>query len=308
MGEDVLAPYGGAFKAAANLSEKYPDNIITTPISEQAITGLANGLALAGYKPYLEIMFGDFITLSMDQIINHASKFYHMYNKKVKCPVVIRTPMGAGRGYGPTHSQTLDKFLVGIDNVKVIVINSFIDPKLIYEKIYKCEEHPVVVIENKIDYGRVVGDKHQDNYVLERTTLDYPVVRCSPIGIKPSLTLVSYGGIASEVFDVLVDVFVATEMIPELIILTVISPLDVQCIVESVRTTGNLIIVEEGSVPFGIGAEILSSVVECIEVDTLNISSRIGAFSVPIPSARTLEEQVIPNKSILDKIIEQVKL
>jgi 2-oxoisovalerate dehydrogenase E1 component len=99
------------------LSDKFPDNVITTPISEHSITGLVNGMALGGYRPYLEIMFGDFITLSMDQIINHASKFHHMYNKKVECPVVIRTPMGGGRGYGPTHSQTLDKFLAGIDNV-----------------------------------------------------------------------------------------------------------------------------------------------------------------------------------------------
>ena len=101
VGEDVLSPYGGAFKVSKGLSKKYPGQVISTPISEQAITGLSSGLALGGFKPYLEIMFGDFMTLTLDQIINHASKFFHMYNKKVNCPVVIRTPMGGGRGYGP---------------------------------------------------------------------------------------------------------------------------------------------------------------------------------------------------------------
>ena len=123
--------------------------MISTPISEAGIVGMGIGLSLIGYRPFVEIMFGDFMALCFDQIINHASKFHHMYNKQVFCPVVIRTPMGGGRGYGPTHSQTLDKILVGIDNVSVVALNPFIDPKSIYEEIYKNEFHPVVVIENK---------------------------------------------------------------------------------------------------------------------------------------------------------------
>ena len=303
LGEDVLSPYGGAFKAAKNLSDKFPENVITTPISEQAITGLANGMALGGYKPYLEIMFGDFITLSMDQIINHSSKFHHMYNKKVSCPVVIRTPMGGGRGYGPTHSQTLDKFLSGIDNVKLITINSFVDPKMIFEKIHQKENHPVIVIENKLDYGRMVGEKSQDNFILERSTNDYPIVKCSPISKAPTLTLVSYGGISSDIFNNLINIFIETEHIPELIILTKISPLEIQPIISSAEKTRNIIVIEEGSIPFGIGAEIISSIVEAIGADKMKIMSRIGSLPVPIPSARSLEEQVLPNKTILKKII-----
>jgi len=306
IGEDVLSPYGGAFKAANGLSEKYPENVISTPISEQAITGMANGLALGGFKPYLEIMFGDFITLSLDQIINHASKFHHMYNKKVKCPVVIRTPMGGGRGYGPTHSQTLDKFLAGIDNVNLIALNCFVDPKLIYQEIYENEEHPVIVIENKVDYGRMIGSKEHENYLIERTCDGYPIVKCSPISAKPTLTIISYGGIASDVFDVLLDIFVHTELIPEFIVPSKISPLDIAPIIRSVETTKNIIVVEEGSSDFGIGAEILSSVLENIGSDNVGIIHRIGALSVPIPSARSLEEYVLPNKSILDKIVQRV--
>ena len=108
LGEDILDPYGGAFKVTKGLSTAFPDRVLTTPISEAAITGFATGLGINGYKPILEIMFGDFITLCTDQIINGASKFKWMYGDKFTVPLVIRTPMGARRGYGPTHSQTLE--------------------------------------------------------------------------------------------------------------------------------------------------------------------------------------------------------
>jgi 2-oxoisovalerate dehydrogenase E1 component len=308
IGEDVLSPYGGAFKVAANLSEKYPDNVISTPISEQAITGLANGLALGGFKPYLEIMFGDFITLSLDQIINHASKFYHMYNKKIQCPIVIRTPMGGGRGYGPTHSQTLDKFLVGIDNVTLVALNSFIDPKIIYNEIYENEGHPVIVVENKVDYGKIVGAKEQTNYTVQRTIDGYPVIKCSPELSEATLTIISYGGIASEVFDVLTDIFYETELIPELYILTKISPLNLHAVIDSVKKSKRIVVVEEGGGEFGIGAEIISSIIEQIGTSNIELIQRIGALPIPIPSARTLEEHVLPNKTILEKIVQGVRL
>jgi 2-oxoisovalerate dehydrogenase E1 component len=304
IGEDVLSPYGGAFKVSRNLSEKYPDNVITTPISELAITGLCNGLALGGFKPYLEIMFGDFITLAIDQIINHASKYHHMYNKKVTCPIVIRTPMGGGRGYGPTHSQTLDKLIAGIDNVKLIALNSFLDPQIIYNQIYQNEIHPVIVSENKIDYGRIVGDKKQENYTVYRSVSHYPIVICSPNFSEPTLTIVSYGGIASEVFEKLNEIFIETEFLPELIVLSQLSPLDITPIIDSVKKSRNLIIIEEGGKDFGIGSEILSSVVEHYDAPELEIKRRIGAYPVPIPSARSMEEYTLPNKKILNEIIK----
>jgi 2-oxoisovalerate dehydrogenase E1 component len=308
LGEDILSPYGGAFKVANNLSLKYPDNVISTPISEQAITGLSNGLALKGFRPYLEIMFGDFITLSMDQIINHASKFYHMYNKKVHCPIVIRTPMGGGRGYGPTHSQTLDKILSGINNVTLVALNSFIDPLIIFEEIHKNEKHPVIVIENKIDYANIVGNKNNDKYKMERSLSSYPVVKCTPIIAAPSITIVSYGGIASDVFDNLLDIFIETEQLPELIVLSKISPLDLQSVFISVKNTRKLIVIEEGGLEFGIGSEIISSVVENLGTNNIDLAQRIGALSVPIPSSKTLEENVLPNKSIIKKIKEKMRI
>ena len=103
LGEDISDPYGGGFKVTKGLSTLFPNRVLNTPISEPSIVGVATGIALRGLHPILEIMFGDFLTLCADQIINHASKFEWMYNKNVKVPLVIRVPMGGYRGYGPTH-------------------------------------------------------------------------------------------------------------------------------------------------------------------------------------------------------------
>ena len=108
IGEDLLDPYGGAFKVSKGLSASYPGQVISTPISEAGIVGSAVGMAMRGLKPIVEIMFGDFVALAADQIVNHASKYNWMYNEKVTVPVLIRTPVGGRRGYGPTHSQSLE--------------------------------------------------------------------------------------------------------------------------------------------------------------------------------------------------------
>src|SRR5574341_2501677 len=108
IGEDVLDPYGGAFKVTRCLSTAYPERVLTAPVSEAAIVGVASGMALRGLRPVVEIMFGDFLTLAMDQIVNHISKWQYMFNDQVRVPLVIRTPMGGRRGYGPTHSQCIE--------------------------------------------------------------------------------------------------------------------------------------------------------------------------------------------------------
>src|SRR5690606_25722624 len=120
LGEDLLDPYGGAFKVARGLSSAYPARVLTTPISEAAIVGLAAGMALRGLRPVVEIMFGDFITLAADQLVNHISKFRWMYNDRVNLPLVVRTPMGGRRGYGPTHSQSLEKLFLGVSGLRIL--------------------------------------------------------------------------------------------------------------------------------------------------------------------------------------------
>lgn len=303
LGEDILSPYGGAFKVTKELSVLRPERVFSTPISEAAITGISNGLALNGFKPLGEIMFGDFMTLAFDQIVNHASKFHHMFNKKINCPVVIRTPMGGRRGYGPTHSQTLDKFLVGIDNVKTVALNTFIDPAMIYESIFR-EEHPVLVIENKTDYGkRILAHKHS-HFLYERNEDAYPVVRVKPAVSAPTITIVAYGGQAEELGAMLESIFMETDLKPELIVPSLISQLPIDIIVQSAMNTGRLLVVEEGSGYAGIGSELLASVAE--RICTPVKMKRIAAYPVPIPAVKSLEHAVLPDRHRIIKDIKEI--
>ena len=152
LGEDILDPYGGAFKVTKGLSTAFPDRVLTTPISEGAITGFSTGLAIRGYKPILEIMFGDFITLCTDQIINGATKFKWMYGDKFTVPLVIRTPMGGRRGYGATHSQTLESLFIGVPGIKIIAPSHYHNPgDLLYQTVLNAET-PTLFVENKLLY------------------------------------------------------------------------------------------------------------------------------------------------------------
>ena len=120
IGEDILDPYGGAFKVSKGLSTNFPKQVISTPISEAGIVGVATGMAMRSLKPIVELMFGDFIALAADQIINHASKYTGIYNGQVTVPLVIRTPVGGRRGYGPTHSQSLESLFMSVPGLEII--------------------------------------------------------------------------------------------------------------------------------------------------------------------------------------------
>lgn len=137
LGEDIRDPYGGAFKVTKGLTAEFSDRILNTPISEAGFTGLAIGLAIGGMKPVVEIMFGDFATLCFDQLLNHAVKFNWMYAGQINVPVLIRMPMGGGRGYGATHSQSLEKYITGIPNLRVLALSRIHNAGLLVSNILK---------------------------------------------------------------------------------------------------------------------------------------------------------------------------
>ena len=127
-GEDISDPYGGAFKVTKGLSSKYPDRVLSTPISEAALIGISGGMSIGGLKPIIEIMFGDFLALGADQLLNHLVKYQWMYDDKVNVAVTIRSAMGGRRGYGPTHSQSLESFLANIPHLNIYSPSIFHNP------------------------------------------------------------------------------------------------------------------------------------------------------------------------------------
>lgn len=308
LGEDVLDPYGGAFKVTRGLSTRYPSRVLTTPISEAGITGIAAGMALRGLRPVVEIMFGDFLTLAADQIINHIAKFRWMYNDQVTVPMVIRTPMGGRRGYGPTHSQTLEKHFIGVPGLRVVAPTALGSPgRLLNQAILETEE-PVLFIENKLLYAsRLLPSDTSQEFSIHsfessaawgKYTPTYSLqVRAAP---QPVLTLVAYGYMAELARQVVQDLAFQHEIFTELIVPTQLSPYDIEPILSAVRKSSHLLLVEEGTRTAGWGAEILAQVSEILGIG-MQSCMRVAARNLPVPASSKLETTVLPQ---IDDIVQ----
>lgn len=317
LGEDVLDPYGGAFKVTRGLSSTYPERVLTTPVSEAGITGIAAGMALRGLRPVVEIMFGDFVTLIADQLINHVAKFRWMYNEQVRVPIVVRTPMGGRRGYGPTHSQTLEKLYLGIPGLVVLAPTNIGNPgKLLFDAILNCDE-PVLFIENKLLYLLLVhGAEGSEEFdiresltplTLNKASADKgynglaPTYTLSVRGApSPSLTMSTYGFMTEIACQAALRLAYEYEIFTELVVPTQLAPFETHNLIESLRNTKRLLAIEEGTRSLGWGAEILARCAETSNLD-LRAARRLAALEIPIPASGALEHRTLPD---IEQIIE----
>lgn len=310
IGEDVLDPYGGAFKVTKGLSTAFPERVFTTPISEACIIGLGAGLALQGLRPVCEIMFGDFITLGLDQLINYIAKFRNMYGGKASCPIVIRTPMGGRRGYGPTHSQTLDRLLLGIPDVRVIAPSAFHAPGQLLSLAVQ-DEAPVVFIENKILYTqRVLGPDIRGmigNFAVESSDQAYPCYRLSLNGFEPAqCTLAAYSGMADIARQAAEELLIEHEICCELVIPCDLGTTPALLSDSLANSQGCLVTAEEGISHAGWGSELIAVAAENGWLKKK--AGRVGAKAVPIPAATQLEKQVLPGVGeIIQKVLSIVE-
>jgi 2-oxoisovalerate dehydrogenase E1 component len=262
LGEDIEGPYGGAFKITKSLSLDYPGRVLNTPISEAGIVGLGTGLAYRGHKPVVEIMFGDFLTLTLDQLLQHAAKFRDMYGGDVSVPLIVRTPMGGRRGYGPTHSQSLEKFFLGVPGLNVIALNNRFDPGEVYRRLLDTITDPTLVIENKTLYTRFLDDAAPDGFVLMVSDELLPTVKLSPLSISPDVTIVCYGGMLEEAERAQLELFEQHEIAAEIICPTVLHPLNIEPIATAVAISGRMVVVEEGPDVAGFGSEVTARLAE----------------------------------------------
>ena len=304
LGEDIESPYGGAFKVTKGLSDEFPGRVRNTPISEATIVGMGNGLALGGFLPVCEIMFGDFLALAADQIINHASKFRFMYNDQVRIPVVVRTPMGGRRGYGPTHSQSIEKHFFGLPDTQMLALHERYDPGAIYDQLFASIDRPTVVIENKLLYAARLGAPAPEGFVLEHSDEQYPTTRLRPIQ-KPDVTVFCYGGMVPHVERAIVAVFDDHEILAEMICPIQLYPLNPWLIIESLEKTHKLLVVEEGLSFGALGAELIAQVHE-LRPGLLNRCKRMASAEHPIPSCGPLELSVLPNPDSIAQAIEDL--
>lgn len=298
LGEDILDPYGGAFKVTRGLSTRFPERVLTTPISEAAIVGVATGMALRGLRPVAEIMFGDFITLAADQIVNHAAKFRWMYNDQVHVPIVIRTPMGGRRGYGPTHSQSLEKLFLGVPGLKILAPNTLGDPGALLEAAI-ADDDPVLFIEHKLLYPRPLIKPSQEDladYGLQTFAGSYPCYTLHFLHHSPHLTIATYGYNFEIVRAAIQILLMEREIFADVVVFSQLAPFALDPLLDSLRRTRRLLTVEEGTLTSGWGAEVAARAAQA--VDGIRVR-RVAALDLPIANARTLEERILPSEQTI---------
>lgn len=306
LGEDIKDPYGGAFKATKGLSALKENQVYNMPISEACMVGMAVGMGLQNKLPVVEMMFGDFVSLGFDQLLNHATKYSWIYGNDISVPMVLRVPMGGKRGYGPTHSQSLEKFLMGIPNLRIFALSYVFDVEKIYRYIFSIVNQPIVVIENKKLYAEklavIENGRLDDFYVLETNNYGISSMRFSTDDEENAdYTIITYGGMVRECLAASEELMMNDEIVVDVIVLSQISPLPLEDIKDLVRNGTTIVTVEEGTKTLGIGAEIITS---CIEKNIGKKYKRIAAYDCPIPNGIELELQMLPNQKL---IVETVR-
>jgi pyruvate/2-oxoglutarate/acetoin dehydrogenase E1 component len=286
IGEDV-AEAGTPFKVLSGLVEEFgTDRVIDTPISEAGITGIGVGAAMTGMRPVVDIMFGDFITLTMDQMVNQAAKVHYMSGGKLKVPMVMRTTLGATRRSAAQHSQSLHAWFSHIPGLKVAIPSTPYDAKGLLKTAIR-DDNPVAFFEDKMMY-RLKGPVPEEEYTIpfgvadiKRPGADITIVATSSM-VQIALgaaELLEGGGISAEVID------------PRTTF-----PLDKQTLIESAKKTSRALVVDEGYQRYGVTAEIASVIAEGAFYYLDAPVKRMGAMDVPVPFSPALEDLTVPTE------------
>jgi acetoin:2,6-dichlorophenolindophenol oxidoreductase subunit beta len=285
MGEDV-AEAGTPFKVLLGLVDEFgTERVIDTPISEAGFTSIAVGAAMTGLRPVVDIMFGDFVTLIMDQMVNQAAKIHYMSGGKWKVPMVLRTTMGAARRSAAQHSQSLQAWFSHIPGLKVVLPSTPYDAKGLMKSAIR-DENPVVFFEDKMMY-KLKGPVPVEEYTIplgvadiKRTGDDVTIVATS-----------SMVQVALEAAKMLETIDISAEVIDP----RTTWPLDEQTIIESAKKTSRAMVVDEGYARYGVTAEIAAVIAEGAFDYLDGPVKRVGAMHVPIPFSPSLEDATMPS-------------
>src|SRR3989449_1507614 len=286
IGEDV-AEAGTPLKVLSGLVEEFgTGRVIDSPISEPGITGIAVGAAMTGMRPVVDIMFGDFSTLVMDQMVNQAAKIHYMSGGKLKAPMVLRTTLGATRRSAAQHSQSLHAWFCHIPGLKVAMPSTPYDAKGLMKTAIR-DDNPVVFFEDKMMY-KLKGPVPAEEYTIpfgvadvKRAGTDITIVATS------SMVQVALG--AAKLLE-------ENDISAEVIDPRTVWPLDEKTLIESAKKTSRVIVVDEGYARYGVTAEIASVIAEGAFFNLEAPVKRIGAMHVPIPFSPPLEDATIPTE------------
>lgn len=292
MGEEI-GVFEGAYKVTAGLLEDWgPDRVRDTPISEEGFVGAAIGAAMLGRRPVVEIMTLNFILVAMDQVINHAAKIHYMFGGLVKCPMVIRTPNGAGNQLAAQHSQSFDGWFAHTPGLKVVSPATPRDAKGLLKSAIR-DDDPVLVIENLAIY-KEKGAVPDDPEFLT------PIGEADIAREGSDLTIVSHSFATVRALHVAERLAAEHDVQAEVIDLRSLRPLDMETVAASVAKTNRVLCVEEGWPTYGVTAEIAARVQQACFDDLDAPIMRVGLAEIPMPYAKNLENAALPNE---DKIL-----
>ena len=291
LGEDV-AEAGTAFKVLSGLVDEFgTDRIVDTPISEAGFTGLAVGAAMTGLRPIVDIMFGDFLGLTMDQMFNQAAKIHYMSGGEWKVPMVLRTTLGATRRSAAQHSQSLHAWFSHIPGLKVALPSTPYDAKGLMKQAIR-DDNPVIIFENKMMYG-LKGPVPEEEY-----TIPFGVADIKRVGTD--ITLVATSGmvqVALGAAKLLAEVGISAEIVDP----RTTWPLDEATLIESACKTSRAIVLDEGYARYGAGAELAAVIAEGAFYNLDAPVKRMCAMHVPIPFSPPLEDATVPTaKSVFE--------
>jgi pyruvate/2-oxoglutarate/acetoin dehydrogenase E1 component len=291
FGEDVAAP-GGVFKVTPELHERFGDDrVFDTPISELAMAGAAFGAAVTGLRPVIEIMFGDFMALPMDSLVNQAAKFWYISNEQGTVPLVVRSAVGGGGRFGAIHSQTHGTWFQGIPGLKIAAPSSPAEAKGLLKGAIR-DDNPVLFLEHKRLYS-VKGPEGEQDVI--------PLGQAAVVREGSDLTIVS---ISKGVRDAL-EAAEQLDVDAEVIDLRTLRPLDLETVLESVSKTNRLLAVEEGPRTGGWATGVLGAVTEAALHD-LDDAWIVATDETPIPYSPTLEDAFIPSaRTIADSVVSR---
>jgi pyruvate dehydrogenase E1 component beta subunit len=297
LGEDIGRFWGGAFKVTEGLAEEFGDERVRdTPISESAIIGTAVGAAITGMHPVAEIMFGDLTALAMDQIANQAAKIHYMFGAQAKCPLVIRTPFGAGVNIASHHSQSLEAWFMHVPGLHVAVPSTPYDAKGLLKTAIRGN-NPVFFCEHKLLYP-TEGEVPKEDY-----TVPFGMAEIKREGADVTILATLY--MVHKALNAVKEL--EKEGIdPEIVDPRTLNPLDKHTLIRSVKKTGRLVIVSEDSKTAGVSAEIAATIAE-EAIDYLDAPiNRVTEPDTPIPFSPPLEKYVIPDEKTIIKAVKKV--
>ena len=300
LGEDIADPYGGAFGISRGLSTAHPDRVISTPISEAAITGMASGLALMGDEVIVEIMFGDFITLAFDPIVNFISKSVTMYGRRLRMPVVIRCPSGGNRGYGPTHSQNLHKHFIGVPNLSLHELSPMHPVQPVLKQILDRGQ-PAIFFEDKVLYTQKScgEDEDDDLFDFSQPGGDSGWAQARLGDGPPDWVLVAPGGVVRRALAAMRRALLECEIVSTLVTPSQLFPLDISPVLPSLAAARKILILDDG--PAGGGWPVLAA--DAIHRQLWNsLPAPVGVLQpgcLVVPAARHLEERVLLQESTI---------